>query len=124
MIYVHCISQKKLYKGVLNDVDKVRCDRRIPREGVQSYKRCPFEYFFQSKNDQSLLNATGHDHTSFAKLLALFNPYYNYYTIDTDTHEICREIFYAKGENVIRKHAVPLVWYLCGTIPRAAVQGH
>ena len=32
-----------------------------------------------------------------SNLLVLFKPYYEYYTIDTDTHEVCRKIWQADG---------------------------
>ena len=97
MMYAHCMSQKKSYKELLFDLARVRRDRRIPRRGVQPYKRCPFEYLLKSKNDQSLLNATGHDHASFAKLLALFKPYYDYYTIDALTKQIRPKVLHDDG---------------------------
>ena len=56
MMYAQCMSQKKSYISALHNLDKVRRDRRIPRRGLQPYKRCPFEFLFQLKNDQSLLN--------------------------------------------------------------------
>ena len=97
MMYAQWMFHKKLYKGALHNFDKIKWDRRIPRRELQPYKRCAFEFLFQLKNEQSLLNATGHDHTSFFKLLELFKPYYDYYTIDPDTNEIRHKTCHANG---------------------------
>ena len=40
---------------VLNEDDQRNRDRRIPRTAVKNYKNSPFEYLYNSLNDQELL---------------------------------------------------------------------
>ena len=54
---------------VLNKDDQRNRDRLIPRIAMKNYKKSPFEYFYNSLNDQALLNATGHDHCTLNILL-------------------------------------------------------
>jgi hypothetical protein len=53
-----------------------RRDRRIPRESLHDYSDSAFKTLLDSNNDQSLLNACGHDHASFQSLIELFQPIY------------------------------------------------
>jgi hypothetical protein len=41
------------------------CDVRIPRVSLQNFTDLAFKCLLDSGNDQSLLNACGHDHASF-----------------------------------------------------------
>ena len=65
-----------------------RRDRRIPRCALRHYNHSPFYYLYYSRNEQALMNATATDHTVFANLLALFQPWYDRYTFDKETGEI------------------------------------
>ena len=51
-----------------------RRDRRIPRESLHDCSGSAFKTLLDSNNDQSLLNACGHDHASFNILVELFQP--------------------------------------------------
>ena len=70
------------YKDLISEEERRRRDRRIPRTALKPYLYSSFRHLLLSGNDQALLNATGHDHTSFSLLLKIFRPYYERYTWD------------------------------------------
>jgi hypothetical protein len=51
-----------------------RCGRCIPRESLQDCSASAFKTMLDSNNDQASLNACGHDHASFQRLVELFEP--------------------------------------------------
>ena len=53
------------YKMTLGEFERRKRDRRIPRVALKHYSTSPFEYLYNSLNDQALLNATGCDHRAF-----------------------------------------------------------
>ena len=63
------------YKKWLDEEDRRRRDRQIPRCVLRTFFYSSFYHLYQSRNDQALLNATGHDFNSFDSLLTLFLPY-------------------------------------------------
>ena len=62
----------------LDEFERRRRDRRIPRIALKKYNSSPSEYLYNSLNDQALLNATGCDQLAFTILLKKFHPYYHY----------------------------------------------
>ena len=60
-------SDRGSYKSQLDSDEKLNRDKRIPRAALTRYKYSSFKYLYLSGNDQALINATGHDHTSFSK---------------------------------------------------------
>jgi hypothetical protein len=62
-----------------------RRDRRIPRVGLHHYSASAFKHLLDSGDDQSLLNACGHDHASFWCLNKLFKPIYDSHLINVST---------------------------------------
>ena len=81
-------NKKNSYLSELEEEDRRRRDRRIPRAAIKSYCYSTFFYLYNSGNDQALLTATGHDHRSFKKLLKLFEPIFAQYTWDDNIHGI------------------------------------
>ena len=79
-----CASKKQSYKHLLDENERRRRDRRIPRASLRSYLYSSFRHLYCSGNDQALLNATGHDHASFRRLLVLFKPVYDAYMWDSE----------------------------------------
>ena len=80
-------SDRGSYKSQLDIDEKLNRDKRIPRAALTRYKYSSFKYLYLSGNDQALINATGHDHTSFSKLLHKFKPIYDLYM--WDENELC-----------------------------------
>ena len=78
------------YKKWLDEEDRRRRDRRIPRCALRTFFYSSFYHLYQSRNDQALLNATGHDFNSFDSLLTLFSPIYYFWTYD-DEFKVIRE---------------------------------
>ena len=80
--------------------------------------QCSFEYLCQSGCDQFLLNVTGHDYSSFSKLLAKFKHVYDRYKFGHE--EIIWKKEYrsdgrprGKKRNLIARGAfvLVLIWY-------------
>ena len=69
---------------LLDDEDKRRRDRRIPRAALRPFKYSSFKYLYSSGNDQALLNATGFDHTSFDLLHLKFKETYDQHMVTHD----------------------------------------
>ena len=59
-----------------------RRDRRIPRVSLLDYSDSAFKKLLDSGNDQSSLNACGHDHGSFQSLLEIFQPVCDRHCLD------------------------------------------
>jgi hypothetical protein len=68
---------KVSFASLLRLEGRRRCDRRIPRESLHDYSNLAFKCLLDSGNDQSLLNACGHDHAFFWSLVELFEPIYD-----------------------------------------------
>ena len=90
LVYASC-DTKQSYKDWISNEDRRRRDRRIPRCGLRTWEFSSFRYLYLSGNNQALINATGHDHDSFRKLLRLFSVTYVYWTWDRHTHLIRRK---------------------------------
>ena len=89
VLFQAIIDEKKdTYKNSLHIEGRRRRDRRVPREALKKFRFSSFRHLFMSRNDQALLNATGHDHRSFNMLLRKFKRTYDYYMIDRDTGRI------------------------------------
>ena len=103
----------------LDEFERRRRDRRIPRVALKKYNSSPFEYLYNSLNDQALLNATGCDHRAFTILLKKFHPYYHYYTFHQETGIIRRKKCYMDGTPMGRQRdmssvgclGLVLMWY-------------
>ena len=65
------------FKNSLDTEGRHRRDRRVPREALKTFRFSSFQHLFMSRNDQALLNATGHDHRSFNMLLRNFKRTYD-----------------------------------------------
>ena len=66
----------------MTEEDKRLRDRRTPRCALDCHKHSSFKYLYNSGDDQALLNCCGTTHAVFNELLALFEPYFNSYTLD------------------------------------------
>ncbi|KAG7346001.1 DDE superfamily endonuclease [Nitzschia inconspicua] len=90
-------------------------DRRYPRQSSKSYYESPFVHLFESGDDQALLDATGVDHFEFEKILSLFEPLFDKWTVDEETGEIVRKRNRSEGRrrSIDAKGALGLVliWY-------------
>ena len=103
----------------LNGEDRRNRDRRIPRIALTNYNNSPFEYLYNSLNDQALLNATGHSHRTLNLLQKKIESYYKYYTFDKDTMQIRKKVCYPDGTPRGRKRdmspvgclGLVLMWY-------------
>ena len=107
------------YKRYLSEEERRLRDRRYPRCAVQPFKYSNFYHLYESKNDQALANATGHDFNSFDNLLRLFAPVYNLNTYDEQLRVIRPKILDAEGNRKGRPRDLPacgclgliLMWY-------------
>ena len=79
LLWSECLSKKISYTYKIDDEDKRRRDRCISRKIIQMYMQCSFEHLYQSYCNQLLFNVTGHEHTSFSKLLDTCKPVYDIY---------------------------------------------
>ena len=95
--WIVCTSS---YRQLLEYDERVRRDRRIPRCALRTFKYSSFNYLFVSGNNQALLNATGHDHRTFAILLEKFKPMF-------DTHYQCRQTKAIKTRDPSRVRGKP-----------------
>ena len=96
----------------LDECECRRRDRRIPRIALGKYNDSPFEYLYNSLNDQALLNATGCDHCAFTILLRKFQVYYHYYTFHSNKDIIRRKKCYMDGTPKGRKRDMSAVGFL------------
>ena len=66
----------------LDEEDKERRDRRIPRIALRVYTSSPFHYLYDSGKNQAFLNCTGFDHEKFKNLFGKFCTRFDNYTFD------------------------------------------
>ena len=119
IIYTYIFDSETAYKDLVNDRERKRPDRRVPRCALRAWRYSTFLYLYHIKNDQALINATGHDHTSFDALLSLFTPYFKYWTVDIGTTKIRRKKLYSDGTPMGRRRDISacgclglvLTWY-------------
>ena len=97
MLLIAASDYSPSYKRWLSSEDRQRRDRRIPRCALRKWNFSSFRYLYISGNNQALINATGHDHTSFRKLLRLFSDLYIYWTWDLKTNMIRPKILDVNG---------------------------
>ena len=97
MLLIAASDYSPSYKRWLSSEDRQRRDRRIPRCALRKWNFSSFRYLYISGNNQALINATGHDHTSFRKLLRLFSDLYIYWTWDLKTNLIRPKILDVNG---------------------------
>ena len=57
-------------------------DLRTPRVALWQFKFSSFNYLYNSRDDQALLNWCGCTHGVFNELLSLFKPYFDAFTFD------------------------------------------
>jgi hypothetical protein len=62
--------------------ERRRRSKKIPRIALKKYSQSAWRYMFDSKNNQALINCCGVDHEVFSKLIEVFEPVFNTYTID------------------------------------------
>ena len=83
IIYYHLFkSTKDKYRHNLDEVDRKRRDRRIPRIALRVYTSSPFHYLYDSGNNQAFLNCTGFDHEKFKNILDKICKPFDDYTFD------------------------------------------
>ena len=122
LLYEAMLNDEKTetkYRYLLSDKDKIRRDRRIPRAALRKFNYSSFNYLYKSGNDQALLNATGHDHRSFKKLLSMFKYFYDFYMVDPYTGRIRAKVLDKYGKVKGTPHELPafgalglvLMWY-------------
>ena len=116
LMYYQMMLEHPSYKQLLEDEEKVRRDRRIPRAALTVFRYSSITYLYNSGNDQALLNATGHDHN---KLLDKFKLYYHFYTCDDNMGIIRRKKLQGNSRPFGRKRGMMacrclgliLTWY-------------
>ena len=104
---------------ILTEDQRRNRDRRMPRAAIKNYKNSPFEFLYNSLNDQVILNATGHNHRTFNILIKKFSPNYQDHTFDKGTDVIRKKICYPDGRPIGRKRdmspvgclGLVLMWY-------------
>ena len=105
---------KEEYRHILNEIDRQRRDRRIPRIALRMYKSPPFHYLYDSGNNQALLNCTGFDHEKFKNLLDKFSTKFDNYTFD-ERSGLIRPKIMRKGRprdlDAIGGLGLILMWY-------------
>ena len=100
MIMYYYMMSTSSYRQLLDDEEKCRRDRRIPRCALRKFKYSSFKYLFVSGNNQALLNATGHDHRTFGILLGKFKVMF-------DSHYECRKTKLIKPRDPDRARGKP-----------------
>ena len=103
ILYAYISDDTFPFRQLICEEEMKRRDQRYPCTAVKPYFYSSFKYLFLSKNDQALINATGHDHKSFHSLLLLFYPYYMYWTVDICTGKIRKKVLYRNGEPMGRQ---------------------
>ena len=75
IIFYHQLfeSTKDIYRHNIDEVDRQKRDL---------YKSSPFNYLYDSGNNQALLNCTGFDHEKFKNLFGKFCTRFDNYTFD------------------------------------------
>ena len=122
MIMHYYMMSTSSYRQLLDDEEKCRRDRRIPRCALRTFKYSSFKYLFVRRNNQALLNATGHDHRIFGILLGKFKVMF-------DSHYECqktkiikpRDPNRARGNRAKLKLYVFWHWFLFGAVPKEVV---
>ena len=87
-MYVYYDSNQS-YRDLPDDNEKRHYDRRVPYIAFKTYYYSNFRHMFLSGNDKALLNSTGHDHSSFRKLLHIFKAVYDLCSWDSELQCIC-----------------------------------
>ena len=101
-----------IYKHSLSIEGRRRRDMRVPRAALKKFRFSSFRQLFLSRNDQALLNATGHDHRSFNMLLRKFKRTYEYYMVDKDTGRIRPKLLDIDGESMGKPRDLTALWAL------------
>ena len=119
ILYAYLLDNDIPYKMLLELEERRRYDRRVPRCALRPFVYSSFKYLYLSKNDQALINATGHDHSSFNSLLELFQQYYKFWTMETYSGIICKKVLDDDGEPMGKERdlsaygclGLVLMWY-------------
>lgn len=64
--------------------EKRRRNCPFPQILLRTFNNSFFNYLYHSGNDQAMLNCKALDHKTFAKLLKIFKPYIDSYTMDDE----------------------------------------
>ena len=100
------------FHDLLEDNERRHCDRHYPWSSLKPYFYLCFKTLYLSRNNQALINATGHGHKSFHSLFLLFYPYYKYWTVDVESGCISREVLYSNKESGGRQRYISAIGYL------------
>ena len=76
------VYQSTPFKCWLDEEERRQRNRRYPRSALRTFRFSTFYQLYESRCNQALLNARGHNFHSFENLLSLFAPYYHFYTFD------------------------------------------
>ena len=79
-----CMYWYMFMSNVLSEEEKRLRDRCTPCCALDYHQHSSFMYLHYSGDDQALLNCCGTTHAVFKELLALFQPYFNRYTLDDE----------------------------------------
>ena len=77
---IHSRYAKRFYLS-LNDEERRRRDRHIPRVALAEPNKSARRKILASGNDQSLITITGLDFSVFGKLMESFEPMYSQYSV-------------------------------------------
>ena len=72
-IYSQLLADSR-HKMILTEDQRRNRDRCMPSAAFKNYKYSPFEFLYNSLNDQALSNATGHNHRTFNILIKNSRP--------------------------------------------------
>ena len=64
----------------------------MPRVSIKKYKNSPFEYLYNSLNDQAIINGTVHDYHLSDILIEKIELYFEYYILDVMSCNITMKI--------------------------------
>ena len=76
---------RKTFFSQLDEEEKARRRRRIPRCSLLPVKWSPWRRVYQSRNDQAMITFTGFDCDTFAYVLSKFGPIFSEYSPFIDT---------------------------------------
>ena len=92
VLYHYLLEVKDPIPDFLCMEERRCCDIHVPRCALMPYHASSFEYISISDNNQTLINATGHDHASFDTVLWFFRSMHRHYTFDYNTGLIRKKV--------------------------------
>jgi hypothetical protein len=79
-LLLQLMEDESTFRERLDDEERRRRDRRLPRASLLLPCDSPWERLFMSANDQALITINGFDHEAFNGMLELFSPWFDAHT--------------------------------------------